>query len=179
MIEEFSFVSQDNIELKLNLGVKVNYFQGISNERIRSFYKGQSKGIQWKYHGRLIKLFEMNKIIIGLPSVDKNKIIAIYSFDDPAFPAPSNAVLYNADGSMYKPLTVPPLISDLAKQKKSQYCNLPAPYGPFFQNILWEKNAIGEIVNEIQIGFGRDWYESRVLNSETGEFGECRNSGLK
>ncbi|RAW00240.1 hypothetical protein DQQ10_14355 [Pseudochryseolinea flava] len=49
----------------------------------------------------------------------------------------------------------------------------------FFSTVNWVKRDNGSIVMSTEIGFDRDWFEERLVNVDTGEFGQCISGGLR
>ena len=86
--------------------------------------------------------------------------------------------LDNGDGTVYKQLKAPALVSDTAKQR-ARYMTYNSPFKLFFDNASWEKDSMGKTVMAMRLGFDMDWLEKRVLNYETGQFGECLTSGRR
>jgi hypothetical protein len=179
LITSFSIRDSENhtVPLKLTDPNQDSYF---FEEDRDSYYKvslSKNAGIKWMSENREIVIYEQNIYIWGLPSPDLEKVIVIYPMDHSAYPAPNNAAIHNADGSVYMQLSPPQLISDLAKQQQER-----DPKGPFkvhFEDVSWQYNNSGEVVVCISIAYNRDWHEDRELNTETGEFGECLNSGRR
>lgn len=137
---------------------------------------GKIAGVIWTYNGNEIS---KNRCFFAYPTVDNLHVVAIYPLEDIEFPSPHNAVIYNADGSLHKVLTPPKLISQLAINRLGKD-NPPQPYAPdsiYFERVRWDKNSQGELVTSVWIGYDREWHENRVLDPETGEFGESIGSG--
>jgi hypothetical protein len=178
MVEDFSFITDDGVVLKLNLGVKEYIFEGNEEHDISQFYKSKSVGVRWMFDHKVIDILESSVSIEGYPTPDRKRVVVVYRYDHPVYSSPNNAILYNADGSIHLQLKVPGLISDLAK-KRSRFLNYESPLRTYFDNARWDKNSKGELVSAVRIGFDRDWLETRELNSDTGEFGECLSSGLR
>ena len=102
--------------------------------------------------------------------------------DHAKYRAPGNAVIYNADGSVYMQLKAPEPISELSKtqtRNMAETRDFSPPHRLYFDRALWAKNNEGETVTIVKIGFDRDWWEERVLNPETGEYGKCLGSGRR
>jgi hypothetical protein len=178
MIENFSYITEDGITLKLNLGIGVDKFEGNEESRVLSYFKGQGKGVRWEFQDTSIEILELGKKIEGNPTPDMHRVVVIYPHDHLVYPEPGNAVIYNANGSIHLQLKVPKLISTLAKQREP-FMNYEAPLKFYFDRVRWAKNSKGEVVTTVQVGFDRDWLEERELNPETGEFGECTSSGRR
>lgn len=173
MVEEFSYISEDGIVLRLNLGVGVDSFENNEESKVLSFFKGQDTGVKWSYNGKSVEIMEPGCKLTGYPTTDMQKVIIIYPMEHILYPAPGNAVIYNADGTFYRQLQTPELISDLAKKSRLK------PFELFFDGVSWAKDSKGDTITSVRIGYNRDWWESRVLNSETGEFGEVISSGMR
>lgn len=173
MIEHFQYFTEDGISLILNLGLNVYVFEGNAESLISKFYKDQSKGVKWVNKTQHITKFETGYKIYGYPTPDLQKVVVLYPQEHVKYPSPNNAVIYNAEGSIYMQLRAPNLISDLAKKSRLK------PFGLYFDQVSWAKDSKDDIVISMMIGFNRDWREERVLNPETGEFGECLSSGRR
>lgn len=178
MIEQFSYITEDGITLRIKLGIGVDRFEGNDESKVLSFFRGQGKGVSWVFENKLVEVLEPGKKINGLPTPDLQRVVVIYPHNHPVYSEPRNAIVYDADGSIHLQLKVPKLISALAKQRE-RFMNYEAPLKQYFDGVSWKKNNKGEIVTAVQIGFDRDWLEERELNPETGEFGECLNSGMR
>lgn len=178
MIEKFRLCIDEDKDLEVNLGIKVDLFNTVEEEIVLEYLYSQSKGIKWRNKGNEIVLFEKGQKISGYPSSDLKRVIVIYLNDKIKFCSPNNAVIYNANGSIHLQLKSPILISDIAK--KRQQFHQSADFSLLhFEKVGWAQNSKGEIVTAITIGFDRDWREVRVLNTETGEFGECLGSSMR
>jgi hypothetical protein len=179
MIENFSYITEDGIILVLKLGAQVDKFEGIEETKMQSFFKGQGKGITWNFGNNLVQILEVGKKIEGFPTPDLKQVIVIYPFDHPVYPAPLNAVIYNANGEKTMQLKVPKLISPIANERKSRMKNHSISNDASFRGVYWDKDDQGKISTVVTIDFDWEWWESRILNPETGEFGECLSSGRR
>lgn len=177
MISRFQYITQD-VHLNVNLNSEGFIFEGNDNKEIAKYYSANSSGLKWIYQKEDVVILENNQHIKGYPSPDLLKIIAIYPIDSPRFPSPNNAVIYNQDGSIYLQLNVPELISETARER-IPYMNYENSVRLYFDNVGWFKDSNSNFLCSITIGFDREWWESRVLNPETGEFGECLGSGRR
>jgi hypothetical protein len=179
MINNFSYITEDGINLKLNLGIGIDKFEGNDESKVLSFFKGQGKGVKWEFQNRIIEILEPGRKIDGNPTADQERVVVIYPQNHPFYPCPGNAVTYNGDGSIHLQLKVPELISPIAKERKLRRKNYDMINDTSFRSVNWEKNANGKIVTVMSIDFDWEWWESRVLNPDTGEFGECVGSGRR
>lgn len=178
MISNFQYFTDNNVSLKVNLGTDIDLFEGNNKEDVRGFYKSTSAGIKWKYEQKDIYFLEQGQNIEGYPTPDLKRVIVIFPLEHKTFKAPLNAVIFNADGSVHMQLAPPKLISELA-QKHGPPEEIVNPIQLYFEKARWAKDSKGGIVCSLTIGFSRDWREERVLNPETGEFGECLSSGRR
>lgn len=149
------------------------YFQ--SEDLAREFANSLTRGFSWRHKGKEVKMMGTGTRFFGHPSHDMRHIIVIYPVDDRNFPAPSNAVVYNSTGSIHRRLKMPELISDHAKEIRSENRSSENS-DKRFNNVYCARLDSGEIHTVITIGFDHDWTEDRLLNPETGEFGLCINS---
>ena len=177
-INSFYWIAEFDLKIKLNLGIKTTLFDGNSSSTIDQYYNSNSNGIAWDINDNLIKIFEPNNRISGFPNHLMNKIIAIFPIDHINYPMPKNSIIYNSNGTIHKQLNCPPLISDLAMIRKSRL-NYSQPGLLHFESVKWAINSKGETVTAISIAYDRDYYETRELNTETGEFGERLSSGMR
>lgn len=180
MINNFSYITEDGINLKLKLGIGIDKFEGNDESKVLSFFRGQGKGIKWEFQNRIIEILEPGKKIDGNPTADQARVVVIYPQNHPLYPCPGNAVIYNGDGTIHLQLKVPELISPTANQRKLRVNKrYDIASDASFRGVSWDKDAHGNIVTVVSIDFDWEWWESRVLNPETGEFGECVGSGRR
>jgi len=180
MIEHFEFLTAKRNSFKPNISPNRgdSIFEFVSEQLYREYINNKTVGIKWKYRDSEVYLFEQEQNIIGCPTPDLRKVVAIYPIKHPVYRAPYNAVIYNADGSIHLQLKPPKLVSELAK-KHGVTADTINPVYLYFENVQWAKDSYDEIVCSVTIGFGWEWREGRVLNPETGEFGECLSSGRR
>lgn len=115
--------------------------------------------------------------IIAYPSVDLTSVIAIYSpMHNTEFPAPGNAVIYNADGTLRTRLMAPELISDVAKKSAKLAVDNNYSFDIWFELVSWT-DKLPEVTLTFWIGFGQDFFEERTFNPDNGEFGVCLGTG--
>lgn len=184
MITDFNLVTGNKNYIKPNISSdkSVSLFENVSVDDYREYINDDTAGISWKSKNCEILLFERNVRLFGLPSTDMSKVIVIYPMNHKVYQAPENAVIYNSDGSIHLKLKVPNLASELARQRVKYirgYGSFHPPYQLYFDGVSWSYNSIGDRNTVIRIVFDRDWWEDRLLNTETGEFGECLNSGRR
>ena len=100
-------------------------------------------------------------------------VVAIYSGNQVEYSPLSNAVIYNADVSIHKVLNTPLLVSDAAKNQGWYKRHPDTTIG--FTGVEWKTDGNGKrvMVMEISDHYYRIMKEYRVLDPETGEFGEC------
>jgi hypothetical protein len=178
MISNFQYFSEEGISLKVNLGINVYTFEGNEQPDISAYYKSTSTGIKWLYNGKEIVIGLPNEHLQGYPTPDLNKVVIVYPPENSEHAAPDNAVIYNADGTVFMQLKAPALVSDLAKQR-ARFMTYNSPFKLFFDTASWEKDSQGKTVMAMRLGFDHDWLEKRVLDYETGQLGECLTSGRK
>ena len=182
MINQFSYFTESDISLRIKLGVDVDIFEGNNESDVLSFFNGQAKGIKWFSKSKWISLFEQGQKLHGYPTSDVERVVVIYPMDHAKYRAPSNAVIYNADGSVHMQLKAPEPISELSKtqtRNMTETRDFNPPHRLYFDRVLWAKNNEGETITVVKIGFDRDWWEERELNPVTGEYGKCLGSGRR
>ena len=173
MIEKFGVITRTGELLESCLRLNTNMYNNTKDEISLRFFNTKGNGIYWISEGKEISIFSNSGNIIGYPSSDLIFIVAVYHpVNNYDFSAPHNAVIYNADGSIYLQLKQQKLISDFAKKSKLKPSEL------FFDEVGWSKDCKGDVVTAITIGFNRDFREERVLNTKTGELGELLSSGM-
>src|SRR5690606_31844144 len=179
MIEKFSYRNKNGIGFPVNLGGPYIYFEEDYESKFNLFFDGSQKGISWLNKNQKIEIWSNNGSVRGLPSIDMQYVIAIYSGDHTEYTYPNNAVIYNADGTVHKVLSVPLLISDTAKNKGWYKRKPDTTIG--FTEVKWKTDSKGEkvVVLEISDHYYRIMKEFRVLNPETGNFGECVDSRIE
>ena len=179
MIEKFSYRNKNGGGFPVNLGGRYIYFDEDYENKFNLFFDGSQKGIFWLSKNQKIEIWSNKGDVTGLPSIDMQYVIAIYSGDQAEYRLPNNVVIYNADGSVHKVLSVPLLISDAAKNQGWYKRQPDETIG--FTGINWKENDKGEkvVVMEISDHYYRIMKEYRVLNPETGNFGECVDSRIE
>src|SRR5690606_28040844 len=100
-------------------------------------------GLSWSFNGRKVSI-NKKRIYKAYLSTNLRYVIAIYSGDQAEYRPPNNAVIYNADGSVHKLLSVPLLISDAAKNQGWYKRQPDETIG--FTGINWKENDKGEKV---------------------------------
>jgi hypothetical protein len=177
MIENFSYINRDNISVKINLTDLKSETIFLKKEQNLFFeiYNSEELGLFWNYDKHQIVKFEDKTRIIGIPSPDLKYVVSIHAHNNSSsFDNIQNLIIYNTDGSLYKDVFAPSLISKFSAQ---YYQNFEFPHTISFSNIYWTKSN-GKIDLTVKIGFAWNWYEERVLDVETGEFGECLGCGM-
>lgn len=176
MITEFSIITSTGIEFHLNLNIKdieeKRYPDGTEEEWMK-YANSMTKGIRWKNNGKTIEFLEEGINIRGYPFPDLEKVLVSYTKNDNhPFSSPRNAVIYNADGSIYMHLEEPKeFLSNLAKSQR------PKPYFDYYDSGSWKKNKLGEWVMSINLVYNYYFYEGRIIDELTGELGEVVDSG--
>lgn len=183
MIENFQFETELSNRFIPNITPNIgdSLFEYVNDDLYKEYVNKATKGLFWVTSGKSVNLCEAGVSIFGLPTPDMQRVVVIYPMEHKQYRAPGNAIIYNADSSVHKILIAPEPISDLAKTRsrfmvKSKAFN--PPHRLYFDSVRWSK-VEGEIVTVVRIGFDRDWREERILNPETGEFGECVSSGMR
>lgn len=174
MIEKFEFINdqKEGVEIIYNLNDEI---QMSFDDRNKIIYNSNGKGIRWLYKNKTIELFDEEYNIEGIPSINYLHIIVIYHKKTCDYPPPLDASILNPDGTIFKTLKLPKLISPLAAQ---YYKGIKYPISMYFESVQRIKINSKSFLT-MKIGFNRDWWESRVINPETGEFGELLSSGMR
>jgi hypothetical protein len=172
-ISEFYILFNDK-ELKIEFGRE---YDG-NDPLLIEYFNASSQGLKWICENSTIVLFEPGQSIIGSPSPSFDGVVAIYPTSHSEYGAPNNAVVYSADGKIKLRLQMPPLISDTAR-KRAPYMRSDAPVDKHFENISWDVDKNNQRRMAMTIAFDREWWEKRILDPETGTFGECISSGMR
>jgi len=168
MIKNIAFSNKDNVTCPVNLGVNVSPYPETKDGLIIN--NSINVNIQWEHKGRSIKI--EGHYSFAYPAVGMEFVIVIYDENK----STESAIIYDANGNLYLTLGVPKLISEFAlKNLKS---NKIEPYRIGFNQVLWkfDENNHKKTCLRICYMYNR-YYEDRVINPETGEFGECLGSG--
>jgi len=175
MINSYQLCFDDDKRINLSLSDdKGNYILQNNDPALVSLYhKSKSTGVTWCSEQNRITLQEPKQHIYGLPSPKMDKVVVIYPGDHLTFSKSRNAAIYNPDGSLNIHLDRPILISKYWKE----YGKKVSESDVWYDHISWHKLENGEIVVKVRIGFNRDWYEERVLDTETGELKELIECG--
>lgn len=179
MINKFSYNNKNGISFQVNIGGKFIFFEKDYEDKFSIFFDGSDKGISWLNKGTIIQLWSNNGDVTGLPSIDMQYVIAIYKGEGVEYQTPRNGIIYNADGSLHKVLKVPLLISESAKQRGWYKKQPDETIG--FTGVDWKKDKNGQMVVVMEISElpFQILKEYRVLDPETGEFGECIASRIE
>jgi len=173
IINNIRFVNKSRIMSNIKLGVKMYPYD--DTQDAIEILNSKEQGIIWEYNQTTVEIFDDN-FITGYPSADLSSFVAIYPINSKKNPSPRNALIYNSDGTIRFQLTMPKLISKLAIDMLSE-SDLLNKQGFWFDSVFWNKDSNGNMVTSVWIGFKGEWFEERILFTNTGEFGECLSSG--
>lgn len=184
-IKNFTKFNDDGMIIPIKIGFGVNMFDNVSKQEYIDYVNCYSKqSVSWEYEGQKIILADKNVSIKAYPSLDLKYVIAIYEGFEGEYKPTSNAVIYNADGSIHTILKMPVLESEniLKKINFNKDSNPPIEASSFeggllFSNFDWWKNEQGDLINRIQITYDRDWIEWRELDIKTGKVGKYIGQG--
>lgn len=181
MIDNFCLITSKGNPIKVRITRDIDYslFESATDAEYKEYINNNPQGLKWEFQNKEIKFFENPFSLFGLPTPQLDKVILIYPYDHPKYKAPQNAVIYNDDGSIYMQLKIPELISSTAKERKSRIKKFNPMNDAYFRGVYWSKDGKGNLITVVSIDFDWEWWESRVLNPETGEFGECIDSGRR
>lgn len=171
MITEFSNIT--NTGLVVSLDISNNMFVELTGQDYLNYVNSMTQGIRWENNGKIIEFLEEGIGIKGYPFPSLEKVlVSYYRNANHPFSSPRNAVIYNADGSVYMHLEEPKnLLSDLAKKQR------PKPYFDYYDGGHWKKNEFGQWVMSIYLVYNYYFYEGRLIDELTGELGEVVDSG--
>lgn len=179
-IKNFGFIDTNKNTLIIEIGLNKDIFPIIEENKEEDWRRihpmsMRKHGLVWEFNEKTVCILD-DEDIFGYPTVAMDSVIAIY-FGKPAkYPPPNNAVVYHADGSIKHLLKAPSLTSKLAQEKLSGI-EPGVPSTLYFDTVKWALDTNGNKVSSMRIVFAYEWFEERVLNPETGEFGECLSSG--
>lgn len=185
MIHNLKFFNRSGVVIPVDISYPMDVYKNASGQVYSDFFDSSSKGVSWVFNSRQVVVKNDNVDIFAYPSVDKNYMIVVYEGENESFSPPNNAVIYNLDGSIYKVLKIPELISPkiLEKIKEEKHSNPPVEdnrYGHYgqglqFAGFSWDKDKDGNLINTISIKYTGEYGEWRVFDPKTGEFGELIN----
>lgn len=176
MIENFSYILDDGQHLKVDLSGSTDLLINQTDEDLRKLYSSDSIGILWEYNKKTISLYEHGIRLDGIPDPSSSKVVVIFPDGYKEFSWNQNTIIFNPDGTEHKRINPPNLISELASDRKVRLGN---------KHIFPEISAVSiQRVNNnlklcLSISFDQYYWETRVLNTETGVFGECVGSGMR
>jgi len=170
MIDHIYTISQDG---RQELVVEANSWQELIEDK--SFFYMEGYGIRWTSNGKVVTVNEDGYRIFAVPTIDLKQVIVVYPYSSVRYSPPENAVIYSAEGSIQKQLSVPKLISVLGIDKEN-FMDNHGIYDVHFMSVSIRKfNEIPVVC--FDIGIMRDWMESRMYSVDKDVFGDCLASG--
>lgn len=139
MIQDL-FYFFENIIYPIHIGIETShYYQSIKNGiPVENELNCKKHGVLWTRlppYRNDIKLIEVNSTIWAYPSPDFQYVVAVYDgFTTKKYLAPSNAVVYNSDGTVHN------IISYSSDKKNTM-----------FSGVGWAKTPDGELVMYLKI----------------------------
>lgn len=138
--------------------------------------------ISWKFKQELLTVFDDDNIVAGkynsllyaVPTTDYKKVLVLYRFN-PDFQTPSNAVIYNADKTIFCHLERPTCL--LSKMGKMHNMNIKNDRTLGYSECGWSYCNNNELILRIRIEFNKDWWEDRILDYNTGLLGDLLDEG--
>lgn len=103
-------------------------------------------------------------------------MVIIYPQDDKNTPAPGNAIVFNAQGTKLLRFKVPLLTSPTALERKAR-AKSDLEKTACFRGVFWWRDRLGILRTAMTIDFDWEWWETRILDPYTGQFGEYISSG--
>jgi hypothetical protein len=173
-------INERKEERRIQVGINETYFKLLEKRpdgaMIFDYLQGQYVGVKWRYGKNDVLISSDNIISHVYPSHNLKYMIVVYN-NYSTYKTPYNAIVYNEDGSIHKILTPPPFRSKLIldRLKIDNVKNPPLHIredGVYFDGISWGHNSKKQLVTLIDIGYDREYIETRVLYPKTGEFGE-------
>ncbi len=138
--------------------------------------------VSWKYNQKMLAVFDDDNIVAGkynsllyaVPTTDYKKVLVLYRFN-PNFQTPSNAVIYNADKTIFCRLQKPTCL--LSKMGKMHNMNIKNDLTLGYSECGWSFNSNKELILRIRVEFNKDWWEDRILDYNTGLLGDLLDEG--
>jgi hypothetical protein len=163
----------------VHVSANESIFKHVDTKFARTYVNSAAKEhVYWKFDNKTITLIDDIASVSGFPSVCNQYFVAIYESKSETFKPPSNAVIYNLDGSIHKVLKITELLAPtvLKRIEMNGDANPPleaAKYegGLFFNGFDWYRDQNNNYINRIAITYDLDWIEYRVLNVTTGRLG--------
>jgi len=185
MINNFKTFNNDVI-IPIDIEYPIDLGKNVEEHMVLQYLNSpQIRGLSWEYDNRVYYIKDEKASVQGFPSIDLLHIVVIYNGTGSKYPPPNNAVIYNLDATVHKELQMPELISEHIVNRltfdKADNPPLPAAKfegGLYFAGFGWRKDQAGELVNSISIIYDQEWYEVRLLDSNTGQIGKCLISGM-
>jgi hypothetical protein len=175
MITAYHRIAGDNFDLPVDL--TLDFSQGVEgiremdhDERIR-YYNTHPKGIKWYVGEEEYIICEEGQTIHGMITPDFTKVVVVYPYNHPVFNSPSNAVIYNEDGSIHTRLPLPMPVAE-----KSKWSDSGAFEGLYIGGVIWVRDEDGQIGMAVNLVYDREYGERRVLDYKTGEIGRSIGS---
>ena len=129
--------------------------------------------IEWEYESNHYWIeFKKGVLIRDIVSPDCNYLILIFK-ENEQLPAPCNCVIYNKKGEIHKIICAPNLIGEWIKEfRKSDI--LPGVINGGMVKKIEGKEVVTLFIQDVQEYYktGIYYYEARIFNPLTGEFGE-------
>jgi hypothetical protein len=184
MLESFSQFNSNGQAILLNLDFPPGF--DAQQQEILSFINSPGRrGISWTHDNKVIRIEDQIVSVAGLPSADRQFVVAVFLGNCVQFPLPNNAVVYNLDGSLHSILKLPPFITPVII-KRLEFLKQPNPPMSYagrkkdwlgFTGFSWRKEG-SAVINAATIEFEDGTFEIRKLDISTGQFGESLAHGL-
>lgn len=182
MINKYTVFNRSGIIIPVDIEYPIDIYKHATGAEYTDFFDSSSKGVQWEFGNKQIVILNEDVDIFAYPTVDQQYVVAVYKGENSQFPMPNNTVIYNLDGSIHRVLQIPELLSPklLENIQKEKHSNPPIEdnrYGHYgmglqFIGFGWKKDKEGNLFNSISIQYAGEYGEWRVLNPESGTFGE-------
>nr|WP_199002624.1 hypothetical protein [Flavobacterium sp. ASV13] len=177
MIKNWKKFNETGIDIPIDiLNPNAFYFDKIEKKIKEEFLKGNKQGIYWEYNNKEISICDENGSVEGFPLSNLQYVIAIFK-NSLTYPYPSNAVIFNLDGTLEKILTIPPFKSEIIIEEIEKHNESNPPFKSalkgkkmcfnHYSRYLSETNVEIDIVD---IDYGLDYTESQILDLNTLEF---------
>ncbi len=176
LISDFKRVNGKGQGYEVDLTGGDNLFVNCTDEDLTDYYSWDSSGLSWKCDGTDVMLHEEHQYFQGLPTPNLDKVVVVFPVEHPVKAA--NAAIYYCNGRKFMDLTIPKLVSPLYRERSTRMrSDLRATTN--FNGVFLTRDKDNKVIIAVGIDFDREYWETRVLNPETGEFGDCLGYGRR
>ena len=180
-VSSLTYVSKSQEKSLVLLGADVDPFNRATELGTKVWYDGIF-GLSWK-HGDQHLARTFDERVFAYPTPNMDSIVVIFGHDSKQYPAPDNAILLNADGTVRMRLVAPTLLSKIDPNTPGRYVLPPGkmegPLAPLdrglkglasFYAASWYQDAHGRTQMKVSFYIGNtDLVEDRHFDPTTGK----------